>query len=265
MSFPQPAAAQAQSPFPASLYPWEQVANPTPVPLSTPPSTPATQPAPSLLPGQELQLSSPIALTAERQITRHSMRAMPAAEPRGLLGFVIAGLCVATGGLLLVFVYFLGLSLPQTNSLSVSAVTPGVTRAITPPPTLAPSPMLTSSPTQSVFPGQQYISNPQTASSINTITAQPLQTSSTFQVNQKIYVTFDIHTNGKSGAVCLSWFLNNHQVTRYAFPVSAGAGSGYSYAIFGGAGPSYVQISWASTTTCSDAMLAQQVAFTVTR
>lgn len=203
-------------------------------------------------------------LPSERQITRRSIPAVPASGSRGFLGFVVAGLCVATGGLLLVFVYFMGLSQPQANSYSVNAVTPAVTQAVTPPPTLVPSPTLAPSPTQGTLPGQQYITNPQMASSINTATAQPLQTASTFKVNQRIYVTFEIHAGGRSGAVCLTWLLNTHQVTQFSFPVSTGAGSGYSYAIYGSAGPSSVQIFWASTTSCSDEVLAQQVSFTVT-
>lgn len=205
-------------------------------------------------------------LPSESQNTRRNMRAVsPRGSSSGFLGFVIAGLCVVTGGLLLIFVYFTGLSLPQSNSLSVNGITPVATQAIIPSSTTAITPTITPTATKSTaFPGEQYINDPQMASSINAATAQPLKTTTTFAVNQRIYVTFTIHPNGKSGAVCLAWYLNNHLVNQFAFLVSASAGSGYSYDLYGAAGPSYVRISWASTTACSDALLAQQVSFTVT-
>ena len=102
------------------------------------------------------------------------------------------------------------------------------------------------------------------ASTINFNTAQPIQTTTTFKVKQRIYVTFAIHPNGKSGAICLYWYLNNHAVTEFPFPVTAAASAAYSYAIYGGRGNGYVEIYWASTTACSDRMLAQHVPFTVT-
>jgi len=268
MPFPSAAAVQTQMPFPPpspSTYQWEQVSNPTPAPIATPPF----MPAPLLQPGmmQSREQSSPIPLPSESQNTRRNIRAITARDSStSFLGFVIAGLCVVTGGLLLIFVYFTGLSLPQSNSLSMNAITPVATQAIIPSSTTAAAtPTVALSPTQSAtFPGEQYIGNPQMASSINTTSAQPLQTASSFAVGQKIFVTFDIHPNGKSGAVCLAWYSNNHPVNQFAFPVSASAGAGYSYDIYGATGSAYVQISWASTTACSDALLAQQVSFTVT-
>ncbi len=266
MPFPSAAAVQTRMPFPppAPAYPWEQVANPTPAPVPTPPSTPMPLLQPGML--QSRENFSSITLASERQNTRHKIPAVSSpAATKGFLGFVIAGLCVIAGGLLLVFVYFMGLSLPQTNSLSVTGITPAATQTVMLSPTAAKAtPTSVSSPTQGAFPGMQYISDPQMASSVNTATAQPLRASTTFAVKQKIYVTFDIHPNGRSGAVCLVWYLNNNVVTQFAFAVTTGAGAGYSYAIYGSAGPSYVQISWASTTACSDSLLAQQVSFTVT-
>lgn len=266
MPFPVAAPVQTQMPFPPSpAYQWGQVSHPTPVPSPTPPFTPA----PMLQPGmvQNHEQSGSFSLPSESQNTRRNMRAISASRSTsGVLGFVIAGLCVASGGMLLVFVYFMGLSLPQANSLSVNQVTPVTTQAVIPSSTTAgTTPTVAPTATQSTtFPGAQYISNPQTASSINTATAQPLKLTATFTVNQRIYVTFDIHPNGKSGAVCLAWYLDNHLVNQFAFPASASAGSGYSYDLYGAAGPAYVQILWASTTACSDALLAQQVSFTVT-
>jgi hypothetical protein len=126
------------------------------------------------------------------------------------------------------------------------------------------TPTAVPSPTAGAFPGSQYINNAQMASTVNTTTAQPLLVSTTFKVNQKIYVTFNINPNGKNGAVCLYWYLNNKSVTQFPFAVTANAKAGYSYAIYGGTGPAYVDIYWASTISCSDKILAQHVNFTIT-
>lgn len=266
MPFPAAAAVQTQMPFPPqSAYQWGQISNPTPVPTQVPPFTPAPMLQPGMM--QSREQSGSVPLPSESQNTQRNMQAISARRSSsGFLGFMIAGLCIVTGGMLLVFVYLMGLSLPQANSLSVNQVTPVATQAVIPSSTTAgTTPTVAPTATQSTaFPGEQYISNSQMASSINTATAQPLKLAITFAVNQRIYVTFDIHPNGKSGAVCLAWYLNNHIVNQFAFPASASAGSGYSYDLYGAAGPAYVQISWASTTTCSNALLAQQVSFTVT-
>jgi hypothetical protein len=194
----------------------------------------------------------------------------PAARPQAPrmrnLGFIVAALCVISGGLILVFVYFLAMSLPATPTTGAYPATPVATKDIlaASPTTPALSPTVVLSPTAGALPGQQYIDNPQMASLVNTTTAQPLQLTTTFNVNQKIYVSFNIHPNGKNGAVCLIWYLNNKKVTQFPFPVTASARAGYSYAIYGGTGPAYVEIYWASSTTCSDKILAQRVNFTVT-
>jgi hypothetical protein len=181
------------------------------------------------------------------------------------LGFTAAALCVIAGGLLLVFVFFLATSASGNPSSSVGSVNTQHT-SISPtsqPPSLSPT--TASSPTATSFPGQQYISNAQMASQINTKTAQPTQLSTTFMVNQKIYVTFQLHPAGQSGAVCLLWYLNGRQVTGYNFAVGQYSSDSYSYAIYGGAGTGTVEVYWASSTSCADKQLAQRVNFTVTQ
>ncbi|GAC1378436.1 MAG: hypothetical protein NVS4B7_02020 [Ktedonobacteraceae bacterium] len=184
------------------------------------------------------------------------------------LGFIIGGLCVIAGGLLLVFVYFMALSLPLagTNTTGTNISTSVSTAQILPSPTVAThTPTVVASLTVGVSPGQQYIVNPQMTSSVNTSTAQPLQATSTFKVNQTIYVTFNIHPNGNNGAVCLIWYLNNRSVTQFPFAVTASASAGYSYATYRSTGVGYVEIFWASSIACTDKVLAQQVNFTVTK
>ena len=181
-------------------------------------------------------------------------------------GFIISALCVISGGLILVFVYFIAMGLPAaptTGANPVTSVTTKNTVAATPTtPILTPTAV--PSPTAGALLGNQFIDNTQMASTVNTTTAQPLLLTTTFKINQKIYVTFDIHPNGKNGAVCLYWYLNNKSVTQFPFGVTASAKAGYSYAIYGGTGPAYVDIYWASTISCSDKILAQHVSFTVT-
>jgi hypothetical protein len=192
--------------------------------------------------------------------------ARPQAPRTSNLGFIVAALCVITGGLILVSVFFFAMGLPSAGTTTAYPATPLATRNITAtsPATPTLSPTAIPSPTAGAFPGQQYIDNPQMASAVNFNTAQPLILTTSFKVNQKIFVTFNIHPGGKNGAVCLYWYLNNKSVTQFPFAVTANAKAGYSYAIYGGTGPAYVEIFWASTTSCSDKILAQHVTFTLT-
>ncbi len=192
----------------------------------------------------------------------------PQAPRTNNMGFVIAGLCVFAGGLILIFVYFMALGLPSSNSTN-SAYTSTDTTATAHtnanlPTAVTTSPTAALSPTVSGNPGAQYIDNPQMASSVNISTAQPTQAATTFKPQQRIYVTFNIHPNGKFGAVCLYWYLNSKDITEYPFAVTPNDKAGYSYAIYGGTGPAYVEIYWASSTACSDKILAQHVNFKVT-
>lgn len=179
-------------------------------------------------------------------------------------GFVVAGICVATSALILIFVSFMLASLqnsPSTNNTSTSA-SPGSTPAST-----QPSPTVALSPTPT-YPGQQYIDKAQMASTIDTNTAKPIQLTTTFQAGQKMYVTFNIHPAGHNGAVCLRWYLNAFHIADadYSFAVTPNNTAGYSYAIYGptSTGTAYVDIYWASTKECTNKVLAQRVDFTVT-
>ncbi len=181
------------------------------------------------------------------------------------LGFSIAALCVITGGLLLVFVYFIGMSGSGGNPNS-STGSSNASSTLISPTSVSPSPSPTDapSPTATSFPAQQYIDNAQMASAIDAKTEQPTQLSTTFKVNSKIYVTFQLHPPGHSGAVCLLWYLNDKQVTSYQFAVGQNNSNSYSYAIYGSAGPGAVEVYWASSTSCSDEQLAQRLNFRVT-
>ncbi len=177
------------------------------------------------------------------------------------LGFTTAGLCVLVGGLILVFVYFIAIGLPwrSPNTKATTISTPKVSTTIP-----APSATAIPSPPATTYPGQQYIDNAHMASTINTNNLQPTQLTTIFKINQKIYVTFQLHPQGHSGAVCLLWYLKSKQVANFSFTFSANSKLSYAYSIYGGAGPAYVEIYWAGTTQCINQVLAQHVDFTVT-
>ena len=184
----------------------------------------------------------------------------PPKRNKSNLGFIVAGLCVITGGLILVFVYFMAIGLPgnSTNNSAVKTNTVQTTSS----PAAASSPA--SSPTATLFPGQKYIDKAQMASSVDPTSRQATQLATTFKANQHIYITFQLHPAGQNGAACLFWYMNNKQFFAYQLTIYPNEQATYSYASYGGTGSGYVEIYWASTTRCSDKILAQHVDFTIT-
>ncbi len=177
----------------------------------------------------------------------------PGVKPRSRghssdIGLIVAGLCVFTGALILILVYFMAMGL----SSNTSGMDPGT------------SPTLNASPTATNLPGEQFIDGAQTASSIDFKTAKATEPTSTFNVNQKIYVIFHLHSVEQTGAVCLLWYLNGRKIEHAQFSVSTNSRrESYSYAIYKKSGAGLVDIYWASSTDCSDKLLAQQVNFNV--
>ncbi len=175
---------------------------------------------------------------------------------------MVSGLCVITSGLILLFVYFMSLSLSPLNGPSTIDINNGITPIVSSP-TVAPT-QLAASPTPG-FPGQQYIDNIQLARGVDA-RDQPVQITTNFKVNQRMYVTFDIHTGGHAGAMCLLWFLNTKPFNNFSLAVGPTVPNGYSYTPmppFPGTG--YVELYWGHIASCTDPskLLAQRVAFTV--
>jgi hypothetical protein len=195
-------------------------------------------------------------------------------RPKVQPGFTIAGLCVLSGGLILMLVYIISLNLPPLSAnqqaASTVAVSTPVSQNVTAGnqnqgglPTTPPAAALpTATPTPSL-PGKVYIDNAQMASSIDMNTALPSQATTTFTVHQQIFVTFMVHPVS-SGAVCLSWSINQKQFSQFPFDVGATPQHAYSFAYAPSAGQGSVNIYWASSTACTDKQLAQTVNFTVT-
>jgi hypothetical protein len=239
----EPTAVVDPGGTPPPNYEWAQnVQNP-------PPYSPSPQPA-QMLSGQSYQPGYP-----------------PTPPPTGSrntqLGFIVAGLCILAGAFILIFVYFLATGLSGNNSNTSTTIT-GTSTPNVSATTATTATTATAIPSQTTFPGQQYVDNAQMSAAVDPNTLQPSQLTTTFKSNQKIYVSFQEHPNGHAGAVCIIWYLNSKQITNFSLPVSATSKYSYAYSIYGGSGPAYVELYWASTTQCTDQVLAQHVDFTVT-
>lgn len=178
----------------------------------------------------------------------------------------VAGLCIFTSALILIFVYFMATGLsndaPGTGRGSSQAPT-ATTIASSPSPIPSPTEVISSTP--ATLPGEQFINHAQVASAINFSTAKATVPASRFSVNQKIYVTFDLHSNGQAGAACFAWYLNGKKIAHLEFAVPPGISrSAYTYVVYRGTGAGSVLIYWASSIACTNKLLAQEVNFSVT-
>ena len=184
------------------------------------------------------------------------------------IGFGLAGLCTLVACVLLLFVYIMAQTLPPpSNGSSARLGSTALVAQNTPVIDLSPTATTPIASPTATYPGQQYIANAQTAATINVATAQPTLPSSTFKVGQKIYITFDVHPNGQTGAICLLWFINAAQFASYPFALNTtSTTSTYSYAATGNVGPGYVEIYWENAPSCIDPnkILSDHVNFTVT-
>ena len=181
------------------------------------------------------------------------------------LGFIVAGLCILAVSLILISVYFSASGVPGGNSSnSATTTSTSTTNLSTSTPTSAPTATASPSQTATTYPGQTYIDNAKMSAAVDTNTLQPSQFTTTFKTGQNMYVSFQVHPNGHAGAVCLIWYLTSKPIIKFSLHVNATSKYSYAYAIYGGSGLAYVELYWASSTQCTDKVLAQHVAFTVT-
>lgn len=186
----------------------------------------------------------------------------PRRPPRNSrIGFMVAGICVVTGGILLVLVYFLAIG--QSGSTSTTGGSTSTPTTATSSPAVTPSPAGSPSPTATSFPGQRYINSAQ-MSSAQPSASQSAVPATTFKVQQTFYVVFTIKSGGHAGAVCLNWYLNGKPAFNFSFAVGANSTASYGQAMFNSPGSGYVELYWASSKTCTDQVLAQHVDFTIT-
>lgn len=190
-------------------------------------------------------------------------------NPRVML--MIAGLCVFLAAMLLGLVLLLaqnngGNSSPNTasnNSTTTSTTTATPSGATATSATSTPD--ASASPTGTAYPGQQYIDNAQMSTGVDSKTLAPTNPTTTFKVGSNVYVSFKLHPPSQGGAYCTYWYLNGKQIAQpYSHPVKATSRASYVYFTYGQAGSAYVELFWASSTSCSDQVLAQHVDFTVT-
>src|SRR5258708_40181908 len=152
-----------------------------------PPTFPSKVPKQPVPPGQmwsQGPLSQP-GLFQQTSLPRPLQAKPPFYTRNAKLGFIVAGLCILTCALILVFVYFMASGSTGGNSNNTTASIPlpvsSPTMAATSTPPTAPS------PTASVYPGQQYIDNAQMASAIDTSSSHPTQLTPTFKTNPQLY------------------------------------------------------------------------------
>jgi hypothetical protein len=257
-----------------------QVAFPTPEDWQrTPPSNPGQQaniqqaawsPNPSSAPYQAMQ-NRPGQSFAHNPYSPHSP--YPPTKRRSQttrIGFTIAALCIIAGGFLLIFVYFIGQEvLPGSGTAANSGITLQSTttpKSQTQVPTTTVVSTATISPATPTptLPGQNLLDTSVLASNFNEQTGQIIQQSTTFQVDQKVYVVFALHPGGNSHTVCLNWYLNDQSVNTFSFQVNPASNySYYSYTMMHTAGNGRVDISLSSTTDCTGATMAKQLTFTI--
>lgn len=241
---------------PAQNQPYGSNMPPAPAPYvpTTPPAAPERYQTPT-------PHSKPTVTPDRGSVTR---------QPKTRLGFTVAAMCFTAGIIIMIFVFIMAQSLAPNNQQSSTAAAskPQTANVQTTP--IPPTPTsLQATPTVTpTLTGSQYINNVNLASSVDTTTGQPLQTTTEFHSTQSIYVTMSIQQAAYSGFVCLDWSVNN-QPYPYASP-AAPTGANYltqSNAYFyyhpGVVGNGSVKVSWASTNACTDKVLIQTLTFTV--
>jgi hypothetical protein len=212
--------------------------------------------------GMEYRTSTPI--------TAYKMPGNPSRPPRTKIGFTIAGTCMAMGALILILVYFMAQNLTSTpTTADITTNTTAVQPAPVPTHTAIahkakathkPAVVPTTRPTN-----QQYINDVQLATSVNTTTGKPVSLSNIFHVGQPVYVALTLHPLAYNGAVCLKWTVNNQ-----AIPYNTAIGdstllqmNAYFFFKPGTTGQGSVDVAWANTTSCANAVAVQHLNFTV--
>src|SRR5579864_4472103 len=188
---PFPAQQQPQVPFP-SAEGWP----------SMPPSEPAPQAnvqtawssGPSLPPVSYQNNTLPD--RSEPLLARKPYAPAQSHSKRTRMGFTIAGLCIITGSLLLIFVYLIAQGLlpgsrtttlsdtQQSNTVRLSQTPTAIQTSASSTPSVTPTPTL---------PGQSLLDTSVLSNNFNEQTGQILQQSTNFKVSQKIYVILSLH------------------------------------------------------------------------
>jgi hypothetical protein len=178
---------------------------------------------------------------------------------------------MGTGAVILIFVFIMAQSLLAIDNAALQAANQrnqeratALARPTLPP---APSPTALNLTPMPDTPGSKYIDNIQIGTTINTNRVVITQETKNFQAGQRIYISMNVNSVGYQGAVCLDWYVQDVFVTHYAFPTTADPSlphsTALSYATLLSKGAGYVDVSWASSTMCTDKVLAQRVDFNI--
>jgi hypothetical protein len=151
-------------------------------------------------------------------------------------------------------------SVDATTTAAVATVT-AATGGLTPPAGQGGAPSgLTIDPTAA-----SIITNPQTASAVNTTTAKPTKLAKTFAVGADVYVTVDLHMGGKTGYIQAKWYagttpVHSSKILNINNPTFTNAYFGWSYdnPTLGTA-----EVYWCTQKDCSDGKLADVINFSV--
>src|SRR5205814_10635304 len=107
----------AQTPLPQAGQMWQPDPTPPPLPVTYPDWVPEPKEA-------GVRLNSTHDMRGSRTAGMMYSKPIPAMRTsthrRSNVGFILAGLCVITGGLILVFVYFMASGLPSTSTTGAS-------------------------------------------------------------------------------------------------------------------------------------------------
>jgi hypothetical protein len=193
----------------------------------------------------------------------------PGMPPRIKLGFTIAGMCFASGALLLILVAVMAQSLPSTTTntqVTPPAKTSTANRVIATPTTAPRTPIAVTPTSTPMLSPASYIDNVNLASAVNTSTGTPLTESNTFHVGQSVYITMTLNQPAYNGAVCLNWSVNNNGNIPYNTMIgNSDLAQTNAYFFFkpGSTGPGQVDVYWSSSTACVTKVLIQHETFTV--
>jgi flagellar basal body-associated protein FliL len=108
------------------------------------------------------------------------------------------------------------------------------------------------------------ITNPQTASAVNTNTAKPTKLAQNFAVGADIYVTVDINANGKSGYIQAKWYAGTTPVhSSKILNFTANDTNAYFGWSFDSPTVGTTEVYWCTQSDCGDAKLARVIHYTV--
>lgn len=168
-----------------------------------------------------------------------------------IIGIIVLVLVIVGGGLLAIRAFS-----SSSNNNTTNTVTPTATKAQV---TVAPT-----SPTGAQIDpaAAAIITKAQTSTAIDS-NFLPTNVTSNFAVGQKIYITFNLSTNGQSGFAEAKWYSGATLQGSKILTVQSNFDHGYFSDIFSQAATGTGELYWCTQSDCSDAKLATFVTFTV--